>query len=685
MDVKSRVKLTSYEELFGDSKTEKKQMAKNAAEAETTMLAPDILMEFPNHPFHVIRDEAMNDLIESVKEYGVLAPIWVIEREKNGFYPQKGHYIVAGHRRRYAAMNAALKEVPVKVLDLTDKEATDYMVYSNIQRPVIYPSELANAFKLQQEQNRREGIKNDETSEQARKRQRYIRLTFLIEGFLQAVDEKKMQITVGYELSFLSFEQQLKLFSYLKLNDMKVSLEQAKTLKKLVKEKPETDFVGNVLLDEIFKGKQEKTIPVKKEETRKPQFEEKQTMEEDTNIPGQTSIEEDFPEYLPDDLKEYKDDVTEKTTDSISSLAEGEYREIKEPEKVATSQTEDAERIHDEAWFVGQYVKMEPHEAEKLFEICHNENSNADRAKAIQKYIAPHGYHCNSCMEYEFQFNGFSVGVRFRIGQEKIHMKYGRLVVELLAVLERQDENTDTLPCDNCVYDKNGCCDYPNTAEDYCVMGDKQIPKKCGGIDELYVREEKVKTEAHTQERKEESKEQEPQNELATAKCILEEQKKLLNDYLEVGGLPEMTVLKQKIMVAALASMVTELENMDSEHEEPEQPELPLLKNNDQRKYWLMKYKDWGLWYRDERIDVNYYKYDFEDGSRLVVTEYPQRHSYWRDDVLDEYYYHLLEKNKKGYKNVYDEAYRHSPDSETYLVDFLKNLQKKGWNLNLEQ
>ncbi len=106
--------------------------------------------------------------------------------------------------------------------------------------------------------------------------------------------------------------------------------------------------------------------------------------------------------------------------------------------------------------------------------------------------------------------------------------------------------------------------------------------------------------------------------------------------------------------------------------------ELPALKNNDQRKQWLNDYKSWGLWYRDENIDVNYYKFDFADGSRLVVAEYPQRPSFWRCEPADEYFYHLLEKNREGYeKKKYDAKYCQQTDSETYLIEFLKNLQKK--------
>lgn len=105
--------------------------------------------------------------------------------------------------------------------------------------------------------------------------------------------------------------------------------------------------------------------------------------------------------------------------------------------------------------------------------------------------------------------------------------------------------------------------------------------------------------------------------------------------------------------------------------------ELPMLKNNEQRAEWLENYKAWGLWYRDEHIDVNYYKFDFPDGSRLIVSEYPQRRSYYSKMPQDECFYHLLEKNKKGYNETYDESYRHTPESATYLIGFLKNIQKK--------
>lgn len=164
---------------------------------------------------------------------------------------------------------------------------------------------------------------------------------------------------------------------------------------------------------------------------------------------------------------------------------------------------------------------------------------------------------------------------------------------------------------------------------------------------------------------------------------IAREENQKARMYLEMAekefGPNDIRIRKQKILVAALAGYIHDLDMVLNPPEEPEQPELPKLRNNDQRKEWLRNYKDWGLWYHDDRIDVNYYKYDFEDGSRLIVTEYPKRKYYWNfGEVKDSYYFHLLKKNKKYYgrEKTYDQQYVHTEDSETHLMEFLKNLQK---------
>lgn len=176
--------------------------------------------------------------------------------------------------------------------------------------------------------------------------------------------------------------------------------------------------------------------------------------------------------------------------------------------------------------------------------------------------------------------------------------------------------------------------------------------------------------------------EKEADDDLSRLRKLLDKKKQELEESKKVDAverLPDDYMYEKKTIVGALASMLYELEDMQDSEPEPEpdsQPELPVLKNNEQRKEWLANYKDWGLWYRDEHIDVNYYKYDFQDGSRLVVAEYPQRRCNWRNEKSDDAYYHLMEKNCKGYKSTYDKQYVHSTDSETYLVEFIKNLQK---------
>lgn len=166
---------------------------------------------------------------------------------------------------------------------------------------------------------------------------------------------------------------------------------------------------------------------------------------------------------------------------------------------------------------------------------------------------------------------------------------------------------------------------------------------------------------------------------------IAREENQKYRNYLEMAkghmDTNDIRVRTYKVMIAALAGYINDLDTVMNPPKELEQPELPRLKNNDQRKEWLKNYKAWGLWYTDKNINVNYYKYDFADGSRLVVTEYPDRIMEWNgEEKRDSCYFHLLEKNKKAYgnKKTYDKQYVHAPDSETYLVEFLKWLQKNA-------
>lgn len=506
-------------------------------------------------------------------------------------------------------------------------------------------------------------------------------------------------------------------------------------------------------LDRVSPDMTVKQIRDIKVENKEP--EKKNDQEADDNIPGQTSLEKDFPEYMPKQgTEELKEDISDVYATShkedndadpdAEEIIDGEYREIEEVEEENNVVPQSAkDGTHDESWFVEQYVRIMSNEAAELFEICRKERNNSDRAKAIQKHIAPYGCYSTHCSEYSFAFHGFAAGIDFWIGSEKIHLKYGRFAVELMKLLEKevatsqpeekgqQEEKLSPYGLPKTVYPEGslvttvGCghkhscfsCsqDCAIRQEDrYCNGAPLGNPFPCTTMHVL----EDIRFEIGGQcqfinldmaEHTAGSNEPDPcckncailecdyrcrralemqasdkdaaEDELSKVRRLLEEKKQDLEEWMKVAKVeevPKNIVFEKKTIVGALASMVYELENTEPEVEEIIQPELPVLKNNDQRKEWLADYNSWGLWYRDENIDVNYYKYDFSDGSRLVVAEYPQRHTYYSSEYKDEYYYHLLEKNKKGYKKPYDEQFRQQTDSETYLVEFLKDLQKKG-------
>lgn len=164
---------------------------------------------------------------------------------------------------------------------------------------------------------------------------------------------------------------------------------------------------------------------------------------------------------------------------------------------------------------------------------------------------------------------------------------------------------------------------------------------------------------------------------------MLEKERSFLEEMLAIDqtdSLPDNMVRKKKLLVRALAGMLCDLEGV--EEEETEQPELPKLKNNDQRKEWLQNYQEWGIWYIDDHIGCRYYKYDFDNGARLIVEEYDERNEFTGDAYVSAYY-HLVggpEPPKHpmhgACKWAWHEKYNRYPDSMTELIEFLKAVQK---------
>ena len=211
-------------------------MKEQVQEIRITELHP-----FRNHPFHVKDDESMQALCDSIREYGVLSPLLARPTEE-------GYEIVSGHRRRSAALKLGLEKLPVLVREMTDDEAIILMVDSNIQRENLLPSEKAFAYKMKLEAIKHQGkatscqlgtkSRSDEqialnSDESARTIQRYIRLTNLAKPILDLVDEGRIALSPGVELSYLTKLEQAELWDIMQSEDCTPSLSQAVRLKKL--------------------------------------------------------------------------------------------------------------------------------------------------------------------------------------------------------------------------------------------------------------------------------------------------------------------------------------------------------------------------------------------------------------------------------------------------------------------
>ena len=232
------------------------------------------LHDFPNHPFKVRDDEAMQETAESIRQYGVLVPAIVRPREDGGYE------IIAGHRRRHGSELAGLSAMPCIVRQMDDDTATILMVDSNIQREKILPSERAQAYKMKLEAIRRKAgrpakeaenlpeencdqvghnfdgkrsveIVADEAGESKSQVQRYIRLTELTPELQQMVDEKKIGMTPAVEISYLKPEEQQMLLTAIDSEQATPSLSQAQRMKKLSREgKLNDDSMLDIMMEQ---------------------------------------------------------------------------------------------------------------------------------------------------------------------------------------------------------------------------------------------------------------------------------------------------------------------------------------------------------------------------------------------------------------------------------------------------
>lgn len=246
------IEMPTFDDLFTISQP---AGAENVREVALIDLFP-----FKDHPFKVLDDQAMEDMVESVREHGILVPGIARPRSEGGYE------LIAGHRRKHASELAGKATMPVIVRDLDDDDATLFMVDSNIQRENLLPSEKAWAYKMKLDALKHQGVKStsrqlgekysvdvlsENSSDSARNIHRYIRLTGLLPQLLQMADDKKLPFNPAVELSYLTQEEQGMLLALMTRLSVVPSLEQAKRLKKYSQEgKLGADVMDAILTEE---------------------------------------------------------------------------------------------------------------------------------------------------------------------------------------------------------------------------------------------------------------------------------------------------------------------------------------------------------------------------------------------------------------------------------------------------
>lgn len=262
----NKIELTDYDDLF-----ETDESRAEAALSKIREIPISEIDEFPDHPFKVLMDEDMEQLVESVKRNGVMTPATVRLKE-DGRYE-----LISGHRRKKACELAGLETLKCEVKELTRDEAIIIMVESNLQRSTILPSEKAFAYKMRLEAMKRQAgrppkensspvgthLRSDaelaeKVGESRNQIQRYIRLTELVPEILQMVDERQMAFRPAVEISYLSEEQQYTLLEAMEYNDATPSLAQAIKMKKFMQDGKLTDEVIQSIMQEEKPNQREK-------------------------------------------------------------------------------------------------------------------------------------------------------------------------------------------------------------------------------------------------------------------------------------------------------------------------------------------------------------------------------------------------------------------------------------------
>lgn len=438
-------------------------------------------------------------------------------------------------------------------------------------------------------------------------------------------------------------------------------------------------------------------------------------------IPGQTELK-DIPGVMPEERAEgfeastaelfgVEDDETAEDESVVQPAAgkpisqEIPVEELMEEEdaEIATSQPQDSMTIRE---FIKAWKEYQLDDFKRAMRAMRTGQNTGEKAKQIQKELAPHGCHCVGCSEYSFDFHSFAGGMDWRVRNEKIHLKYGRLASELLCMYDpwssEFDEKADIIneqqeePADvaekqrwpkTCITGKSkygncNCCGANGVK--CCAECKKDCNCRCGWLYVTGTEEESATSqmlpEDQEEEETEESSVQPIEYDLPTLKMLIQEDEKslsLMGDHW-IQTKPY-TYAKYFMRIQALKLLMQTHEQqeeieMSGEENKPEQPELPQLKNNDQRAAFIDAYETWPLWIDNQETGERYYRYDLPDGTSFVIKTYHSMLPDWNAGIGLKY------KEGYGANEEYllepGKFFRDCRANRTTLIEKLKEIQK---------
>lgn len=657
--------------------------------------------------------QVVDELAESILQFGQLQPVVIDSRDGKD-------YVIAGHTRRLAMIklieegHEKFRKMKCQYLprkEIEDKFGEDAdLAIELIEMQTNLYREKTDWEKMQEVIRTEEIVKKMKTSGRLRDNvQKILKVSGGQQGRFHAIHsnlhgqlmeefkENRIKGSVAYELSKLSAEFQKQACEIFQ-RDGNLSLEDTKKLQ--AQENAEKSIPGQMSIAQatgqlrptadttpINVDTQIKRLYDKAQKRLKERVENRDKMMVPMRLRdlyNGSRVQNGYLNYRAEKscIVFNPDSEQEKELhwNDLADILIQKYGKEPRPVKMTTIDAPESVITLTESAAVKAFCEAYPKKLKTIMRICRRCKDNGEAAKAVQLDFAPAGFSSSSGNDVNYSFMSFTTGLEIEVNSEKVSMKYGRLIVEAKNLYDpfssefdiesKKQETKDEIPEKSC----QSAAETPDEKqqEDHFVDLNKMV-KHLRNTDKI------------PDAWPEDLKDIPVPTDVEIIGYLYDEERRL-KEFLETEkedpGLPHMAILKQQLIVGGLRIIKNLVEDCKEEPEESEQPPLPIMKNNDQRKEWLRNYKSWGLWYEDKNVGIKYYKYDFANGARLIVEEFapdPSEKSQWYTPG-ERHYMHLVGGPKPEYKNDkgwnYHSRYNKYQNSETELVEFLKEIQK---------